>query len=114
MNISSVVVKCAPRYLDELLDQIAKLEVGDIYAHDDQGRIIVIIEGETTEEESDKLKKLQALEHVLSAEVAYVYSDTEFGPEDGAFEKVDEALLTTLNSDQDASEIVYRGHLKDR
>ncbi len=114
MNISSIVVKCAPQFLDEVLSSLKESEACEIYSYDIDGRIIAIIEGETTEAESEKLRVIQALEHVLSAEMVYAYSESEFGAEDGKFEKVSETLMHTLNSDTKAEDIVYQGHIKDK
>ncbi|HRF56185.1 MAG TPA: chaperone NapD [Campylobacterales bacterium] len=114
MNISSVVVKCAPQFLSELLARLKEGDVCEVYAHDENGRIIVIIEGETTEQESEKLKVIQALPHVLSAEMVYAYSQSEFSAEEGKFDKVSESLINSLNSETPAEDIVYQGHLKDR
>lgn len=115
MNISSVVVKSAPEYVEQvaaLLNQSGQCEV---YAHDEQGRIIVIIEGETTEEESQKLQTIQTLPHVLSAEMVYAFSESEFAPEGDKFEKINTSLIDQLNDERiDAKEIVYNGHVKDR
>lgn len=114
MNISSVVVKCSPRFLDSVLSDIEKCVGCEVYNYDTQGRIVVVIEGETTEEESEKLKTISVLPHVLSAEMVYAYSESEFSAEEGEFEKVPDSLLSMLNSDIKAEDIVYRGHLKDK
>lgn len=114
MNISSVVVKCAPKFLKDVLDSLEKSGVCEIYQYDEDGRIIVIIEGESTEKESEKLSKIQALAHVLSAEMVYAYSESEFAATQGQFDKVSSSLIENLNSDMPAEDIVYRGHLKDK
>ena len=114
MNISSVVVKCAPQFLGELLVRLGESGVCEVYTHDEAGRIVVIIEGETTEQESERLRVIQALPHVLSAEMVYAYSQNEFSAEEGKFDKVSESLIESLNSETPAENIVYRGHLKDK
>jgi len=114
MNISSVVIKCAPKFLDEVKDNIKALDCCEIHASDDLGRIIVVIEGATTEEESEKLKLIQAQDHVLSAEMVYAYSEREFAPEDEKFERLSEDVVERLNTDMPADEIIYSGHLKDK
>lgn len=114
MNISSIVVKCAPKFLEEVLSSIEASGVCEIYTYDKNGRIVAIIEGESTEEESKKLMAIQALPHVLSAEMVYAYSENEFSAEEGKFERSSDELLKMLNSDISAEQIVYRGHLKDK
>lgn len=114
MNISSVVVKCAPNFLADVLKNLEASGMCEIYSYDDKGRIVAIIEGETTEEESEKLKAIQAIPHVLSAEMVYAYSENEFSAQEGKFEVVSNELIQKLNSDMPAEEIVYKGHLKDK
>jgi len=114
MNISSIVVKCAPKFLEEVLTSLKASNACEIYSYDMDGRIIAIIEGESTEAESEKLRVIQEIEHVLSAEMVYAYSESEFGAEEGKFDKVSDALIETLNSDTPAEDIVYRGHIKDK
>ncbi len=114
MNISSVVVKCAPQFLSELLARLKESGVCEVYSHDENGRIVVIIEGETTEQESERLRMIQALPHVLSAEMVYAYSESEFSAEEGKFDKVSESLIDSLNSEMLAEDIVYHGHIKDK
>ncbi len=114
MNISSVVVKCAPQFIQTVVEGIEELKCCEIHAKDDLGRIIIILEGDTTEAESEKLRRVQAVEHVLSAEMVYAYSESEFSAEEGKFEKVSTEILDRLNSDMPADSIVYNGHLKDK
>lgn len=115
MNISSVVVKCAPAHLEFVLDQLHSGGQCEVYMHDELGRIVIVLEGETTEEESEKLRIIQEIPHVLSAEMAMAFSEDEFSSEEGKFERVDDSIIDHLNSeDIDAKDIVYNGHLKDK
>jgi len=115
MNISSVVVKCAPEYVAFVLEQLRESNQCEIYAHDELGRIIIILEGESTEEESEKLRIIQEIPHILSAEMAMAFSENEFCDEEGKLERVNESLMEQLNADDvDAKDIVYNGHLKDK
>ena len=115
MNISSVVVKCAPEYVVFVLEQLRESNQCEVYAHDELGRIIIILEGDTTEDESEKLRIIQEIPHILSAEMAMAYSESEFSDEEGKLERVDEQLMERLNAeDVDAKDIVYNGHLKDK
>lgn len=115
MNISSVVVKCAPEYIHDVVEKLRSSGQCEVYAHDELGRIIIILEGESTEEESEKLRIIQTIPHILSAEMAMAYSDSEFSDEEGKLERLDNTLIDRLNDDTtDAAEIVYNGHLKDK
>lgn len=114
MNVSSIVVKCAPKFLEEVLGSLEGSGICEVYAFDENGRIVVILEGESTEEESNKLKQIQVIPHVLSADMVYAYSESEFAPEEGKFEKQSDATINLLNSNIPAEQIFYRGHLKDK
>lgn len=115
MNVSSVVIKCAPEYLETVLQQLHDSGECDVYAHDELGRIIIVLEGETTEQESEKLARIQKFPHVLSAEMVYAFSEDEFSAEADKFESAREGIVDFLNDDTiDASQIVYHGHLKDK
>lgn len=115
MNVSSVVIKCAPEYIESVVEELRVSGQCEVYAHDELGRIIIIIEGETTEEESEKLRIIQGFPHVLSAEMVYAFSEDEFAPEEGKFERISPDLIDGLNNeDIDAGDIVYHGHLKDK
>lgn len=115
MNISSVVVKCAPEYVGFVLEQLNGSGQCEVYMHDELGRIIIILEGETTEEESQKLRIIQEIPHILSAEMAMAFSENEFSSEEGKFERVDDSIVDRLNDEKvDAKDIVYNGHLKDK
>lgn len=115
MNISSVVVKSAPEYVEIVVASLKQSGQCEVYAHDELGRIIVIIEGDTTEEESNKLQIIQTLPHVLSAEMVYAFSENEFAPEGDKFETLNVSLIDQLNDETiDAREIVYNGHPKDQ
>jgi nitrate reductase NapD len=115
MNISSVVVKCAPEYVAFVLEELRESKQCEVYAHDELGRIIIILEGETTEEESEKLRIIQEIPHILSAEMAMAFSENEFSDEEGKLELANPDIIDRLNEeDVDARDIVYNGHLKDK
>lgn len=115
MNVSSVVIKCAPEYLEDVLQQLRDSGECEVYAHDELGRIIIVLEGETTEEESGKLARIQQFPHVLSAEMVYAFSEDEFSAEADKFEAAAPGIVDFLNDDGvDAKDIAYHGHLKDK
>jgi len=77
MNISSIVVKTRPENLDAVEDSLTGSGLCEIHFTDDKGRIVATVEGDTDADESDKLKKILELPHVVSAEFAYTYVDPE-------------------------------------
>lgn len=110
MNISSVVIKCAPQFLAQTVELLKNSGLCEVYAKDELGRIVVVIEGDSTEDESEKLRAIQAIPHILSAEMVYAFSEDEFAA--GHFDK--EGVINSLNSDMPAELIRYGGHLKDK
>ncbi len=83
MNISSVVVKTLPEHLEEV--KIALIESGlcEVHFHDDQGRIVAVIEGDDDADESDKLKLIAELPHVVSADFSCTYVDPDDNMNEG-------------------------------
>ncbi len=77
MNISSIVVKAAPGKGNAVLEGLRASGLCEVHFHDDQGRIVVIIEGRSIDEEMEKLKAIQALPSVVAAHLVYAYSEDE-------------------------------------
>lgn len=97
-NVSSIVVKTTPEHLDDVIDALKTCGLCDVHFHDETGKIIVTIEGENAGEEVKKMREIMNLPHVLSAELAYSYSENEL---DRAREEIDKAgssVPETLNS----------------
>jgi len=114
MNISSLVVKCLPENIDSVIIALESNKLCEVHAHDEHGRIVVVLEGANVEEETHKLALIQALPNVISAEMVYAFSEEEFAAQEGMFEKASPELMKMLNSDMDAKDIVYHGHIKDK
>ncbi len=114
MNISSCVIRCNPADLEAVLERVKRSGVCDIHMTDEKGYIIVTIEGDGIEEEIEKLKTLQFLEGVLSADLIYSYSEEELDKARENFEKIDNPVPEILEKDVRAEEIVYNGDLKKK
>ncbi len=114
MNLSSVVVLTRPEHLSLVLDSIKSSDDCEYHLHDEKGRIIVTIEGKDTEEEVGKLKRIQALPHVISAEMVFAYSEDELEQEREKLERTEDNIPEWLN-DPDAKlrDIHYGGNPKD-
>ena len=82
MNVSSHVIRVAPENLEQAVDSLTQSGLCDVFFHDPQGTIVVTIEGKDVGEEMDKMRAIQRLPFVLSAALAYCYSET--GPEEKA------------------------------
>ncbi|BAF70907.1 chaperone NapD [Nitratiruptor sp. SB155-2] len=113
MNVSSCVVRCNPEDVESVKKRIEESGVCDIHIVDEKGYIIVTIEGDGIEEEINKLKTLQFLEGVLSAEMVFSYSEDEL---EALREDLDiqDPVPEILEKDVPAEQIVYHGDLKKK
>lgn len=114
MNISSIVVKTLPKFIDEVVRNLKDCEACDYHIHDEIGRIIITIEGESVSEELKKLSVIEAIPHVVSAEMQMAYSEDEL---DAHMEVINnsDVVPKMLNDDNiDPKNIVYNGDLKKK
>ena len=113
MNLSSIVVQTKPEHLEEVIDAIKSSNDFEYHLHDEKGRIIVTIEGEDTGEEISRLKSLQAIPHVISAEMVFAYSEDELEQERQKLESSKDNIPDWLNDpDSSMKDIKYGGDLK--
>ena len=114
MNISSIVVQTLPKHLDQVVEDLKNCEVCDYHLHDEKGRVIITIEGEGVEEELKKLRVVEAIPHVISADMQMAYSEDELDEHIEILNNND-AVPKMLNDDDMAVEnIVYHGDLKKK
>jgi len=115
MNLSSIVVLTKPEHLKEVLSIIDSSRDYEYHLHDEKGRIIVTIEGKDTDEEISKLKKLQEIPNVISAEMVFAYSEDELNSERENLEASEDNLPEWMNDpDAKLKDINYGGDLKGR
>lgn len=112
MNISSIVVQTLPKHLDKVIEDLKNSGVCDYHLHDDKGRIIITIEGENVEEELKKLKVIEALPNVASADMQMSYSEEELANHMQVLENSDAVPKVLNDKDIKAENIVYHGDLK--
>jgi nitrate reductase NapD len=96
MNISSIVIKSVPEQMQPLLAELGVSDICDVHFHDARGRIVVTIEGESVDEEMRKLKLIQGMPHVLSAALAYAYSEQELASARDRIEMCTDAVPESL------------------
>jgi len=77
MNVSGIVVKTAPAKMVRVMEMMKDSGLCEIHFHDELGKIIVTVEGETIGEEMVKMRALQNIPDVLSVDLAYSYSEKE-------------------------------------
>lgn len=115
MNISSIVIQTKPLYVDEIIAVCEASDFCDYHFHDtEKGKIIVTIEGKNIDEEMAKMKKIEAIAHVICADMMMAYSEDELEAERA---KLDNApsVPPILNDEKiDLKDIVYRGDLKKK
>ncbi len=113
MNISSIVVQVRQDYVDEVVEALKAADFCDYHFHDkDKGKIIVTVEGEGVEEEIAKVKQIQAIPHVITADMMMAYSEEELDKERSKLE-MGPNVPEMLNDDTlRAEDIVYHGDLK--
>lgn len=114
MNISSIVVQTVPKYLDEVVESLKNCEVCDYHMHDDKGRVIITIEGNGVKEELEKLRVIEAIPHIISADMQMAYSEDELNEHMEILDNAD-AVPKMLNDDNiDLDKVIYRGDLKKK
>ncbi|WP_324172560.1 chaperone NapD [Sulfurimonas sp.] len=114
MNISSIVVKTVPKFLDEVVQSLKDCEVCDYHMHDEQGRIIITLEGSGVEEELKKLRVIEAIPHVITADMQMAYSEDELNAHMEVLENADVVPKMLNDEDLDPKDIVYNGDLKKK
>ncbi|AXH08817.1 nitrate reductase [Malaciobacter halophilus] len=114
MNISSIVVQTLPKHLDEVVQNLKECEACDYHMHDEIGRVIITIEGKNVEEELEKLRVIESLPHIISADMQMAYSEEELNEHMQVLENSD-VVPSMLNDDNiNPDDIVYSGDLKKK
>lgn len=98
MNVSSLVIKTAPEHVEKVIDMLKASGLCEVFFHDTSGKIIVTIEGKDVSEEMRKLKDIQALAHVASADLVYSYSEHEVMEDLGKINSMSDSVPEALRS----------------
>lgn len=114
MNISSVVVQTVPKFLDKVVESLKNSDACDYHMHDEKGRIIITLEGEDVSEELKKMKVIEMIPHVVSAEMQMAYSEDELEANMQKLENSDLVPKMLNDDNMDARDIVYHGDLKKK
>ncbi len=99
MNVSSIVLKAKPEHFQEVLAGLEESDICDVHFHDEMGRIVVTIEGANINEEMEKMKLLSKTQNVLSAEMAYAYSEDESIEAKAKFENIEDPVPEELRDE---------------
>lgn len=115
MNLSRIIVLVKSEHLDEVIDAINASEDYEYHLHDEKGRIIVTIEGENTEHEISRLKKLRAIPNVIDAEMVFAYSEDELEEARDKLEQAKNNIPDWLNDPKaKIKDIKYGGDIKGK
>ena len=77
MNVSSIVVRTAPEYLGQAIEEINAISLCEVHFYDTDGKIIVTIEGDRVQDQVETMRRIQDLPFVLSACLLYSYCGDE-------------------------------------
>lgn len=114
MNVSSIVVQTLPKFLDEVVQSLKECDACEYHLHDEKGRIIITIEGEGVSQELEKLRVIEAIPHVIAADMQMAYSEDELNSHMEVINN-SEVVPKMLNEKNiDVKEIVYGGDLKKK
>jgi len=114
MNISSIVVQTTPKFLDEVVENLKNCEVCDYHMHDEKGRVIITIEGEDVSEEIGKLKVIEAIPHVITADMQMAYSEDELDANIKVINESDAVPNLLKDENVNIDNVTYHGDLKKR
>jgi len=114
MNISSIVVQTVPKFLDEVVESLKNCEVCDYHMHDEKGRVIITIEGEDVSEEIGKLKVIEAIPHVITADMQMAYSEDELDANIKVINESDAVPNLLKDENVNIDNVTYHGDLKKR
>ncbi|MEN4045055.1 MULTISPECIES: chaperone NapD [Sulfurimonas] len=114
MNVSSIVVQTVPKFLDEVVQSLKECEVCDYHLHDEKGRIIITIEGKDVSEELGKLKVIEAIPHVIAADMQMAYSEDELDANIKVINESDAVPNLLKDENVEIDRVVYHGDLKKK
>ena len=108
--MSSIVVNVKENYFSETLELLKNSECCEVHFHEEP-KLVLIIEGSSTNEEIKTIKKIESIKRVLSVEMVYAYSEDELDVERHNIE-IAENVPNWLNDENVAAEqIKYNGDL---
>jgi nitrate reductase NapD len=115
MNISSIVVQAASKYIDDLVKLFEEADYCDYHFHDkERGKIILTIEGKGVEEEIKKLVKIQGLPNVMAADMMQTYQEEQLDEEIKLMNEQDFVPEVLQREDIAVQDIIYNGDLKKK
>ena len=77
MTVSSIVIKTTREHINEVINDISLTELCEIHFCDIDGKIVGTIDCGSINEQMSKLKRIQAMPLVSSAQLMYTYCADE-------------------------------------
>lgn len=77
MNVSSIVVRTTPEHIEKVISEINEIDLCEAHFHDEGGKIIVTIEGDSIHDQTERFKQIQNIPFVFSASLSYSYCEDE-------------------------------------
>ena len=114
MNISSIVVMTNPDNTMKVVEDLKNSGLCDYHIHDELGRIIITIEGDSISEEMAKLKIIETMPNIISANMQMSYTEEELDSQKELIEKTDAIPGVLLDDNARAEDIIYNGDLKKK
>ncbi len=115
MNISSIVVQCKSEHFDAVKKWCEESTICDYHFGDkEKGKIIITIEGESVEEEIEKLRQIQLAPHVIAADMMMTYQEDMLDEEFKKLQEKDPVPAWLNDENVKAEDIVYQGDLKKK
>jgi len=113
MNVSSIIVKTLTENYDSVWTNLQECDICEVHFGDkEKGVIIITIEGECVEEEIEKLRRIETMPFIISADMHMSYCEDEI---DKMKENIDmNETIKELNTDKPLEEIQYFGSLKGK
>jgi len=114
--MSGILVQVLPINLDSVYQDLKNSGLCDVYHKDEKGKIIIVLDGENTGEEMQKLKIIQSMPNILAADMIQSNSEDELNQLVGNVEIMHEKSYVPdfLNDETPAENIRYNGDLKKK
>jgi len=114
MNVSGILVQTKTVNTKKVIEQIKEADYCDYHMHDEKGKIVVTIEGKDVSEEIAKLRLLEKIEGVISADMVYAYSEDELDKEREKLASGTKLPDWLNNPDAKPEDIRYNGDLRGK
>jgi nitrate reductase NapD len=77
MNVSSIIVRTTQEHLQEVIDSINSMDLCDVHFYDTEGKIVATIEGNSINDQMERMKSIQSMPSVFSVNLSYSYCEDE-------------------------------------